>query len=646
MAEAKQDLYNAPFADKANKGLKHLVDYCLEHYETSKKSAYRTKKIKEIESAVRVYNQENQPTEDPWEGASNITMPLTTISLDNLEPRLVAGLVGKKPFVAFEMPQDQKKDEVTKLLEAWYNNELEDVVGVDRLARSIVHRIMQDGTVYSLPSYDIDEQKRKDFVFEDDFPEMVKEDPEGTAEIAAKIEAGQYQIANGIVMDLEIAQPLTREITEGLFEGGRCKLIPFTDVFIMDDVDDWEKACVIRKVRPTYSELILDSRTKKGYKNIGPWLYDAAMTEGYGAEDVTPTQIYEGVKENGKKTIECIECSLTYIYNEDDAEEKDNQNFNEERIIVQIALDSKVIVRVVKLIDIYHKNQHLLKRIRMFPEEGKSYGTGWAQKLSAIQTGASKTFNMAINIAEITMIPWYFFTEKTGLKARYKDGLKLKLGMGYPIDDVNGLYFPKFSINPDQMFNWINLWTSFWERVSSIGDLQIGRQSDKDRTATETMAVIQEGNIKHNYQSTSIKDDFLEVLRCIYDLYYQHMPYDKTFNWNGQDVPVPRSSMRRIKKFRLTGSTEQSNKLIERREKEDFYNQTANDPSINPVKRSEELVKSYGYQDTTEWVNPNIKMIVDQIMTTPGADQAVMELVQGMQAMAAEEEQAQKGVNA
>jgi hypothetical protein len=647
MAEAKKDnLYDAPFADEANKGWKHLAKYCLDHYETVKKSAYRNKKLDEIDAAVKVYNQEDKPTSDPWAGASNITLPLTTISLDNLEPRLVSGLVGKKPYVAVEMPQDQKKGDVEELIEAWFNNELEDVVGVNQMARSFVHRVMQDGTVYPLPSYDIDEQVRTDFVFEEDFPEMVKDELEEAAEYALGIELGKYQFSNGILMDLEKAEPLTRDISESLFEGGRCQLIPFHDVFIMDDVDDWEKACVVRKVRPTYSELINDSKNKKGYINVGPWLYDAATRDRLGAEDVSPTQQFEGVAEHGKKTIECIECSLSYIYNEDDTEEKDNTNTEEERIVVQIALDSKVIVRIVRLREIYHKNQHLLKRMRMFKEEGKSYGTGWAAKLSAIQKGASKTFNMAINIAEITMIPWFFFTEKTGMKARYKDGLKLQIGKGFPIDDVTGLYFPKFSINPDQMFNWINLWVSFWEKLVSIGNNQIGLNNDKTTTATESLAVIQEGNIKHNYQSTGIKDDFLEVLRCIYDLYYQHMPYDKTFNWNGEDVAVPRANMRRIKKFRLTGSTEQSNKLIERSEKESFYEKSAGDPNINPVKRAEELVKAYGHQDTGEWINPAIGSIVEKIMTIPGADQAVSELLAGIEQQLMQEQQVNKAVAA
>lgn len=126
------------------------------------------------------------------------------------------------------------------------------------------------------------------------------------------------------------------------------------------------------------------------------------------------------------------------------------------------------------------------------------------------------------------------------------------------------------------------------------------------------------------------------MIRTIYDLYYQHMPLDKSFLWNGQKVPIPRSVMRRKVNFRLTGSTDLSNKLIERKEKETFYTLTADDPSINPVKKAEELVKAYGNTDITEWVKPGIKTIVDFIMKTPGAEQLVMKSIQEAQQMAAQ----------
>ena len=635
----------APYKDEANKGYRHLVRHCLDQYGTFKNSKYRAKKQKEIEEAVKTYAQEDQPTSEPWEGASNIQMPLTTITCDNLEPRMVSGLVGKRPYVRLEMENDQKQDEVTELLQTWLDNELEDVVDVEGMARATVHRVLQDGTVFVLPYYDLDEISRLDFVFEEEIPKLEQDDQEFFQVMIQGLQSGQWIFENGLLMDLNTAEPVTREYQESIFEGGRYRIVPWNDVYIPDDLgttEDWDKSIVIRKVYPTYSELVTDAKRKVGYTNVGPWLYEQAGSSQLTKDRVTASQSGESVLEHGKDTIECIECSLSYIYVPDETEEIDNTNLVEERILCQIALESEVLVRIVPLRKIYHKNKHLLRRIRMFPEEGKSYGTSIATKISALQKGASKTFNMAINIAEVTMIPWFLFEEKTGLASRYKDGIDLKLGKGIPVDSVQGLYFPSFGVNPSQMFEFISLWVSFWERVSSIGDLQVGRQSESDRTATETMAVIQEGNIKHNYQSTSIKEDFLEIIRTIYDLYYQHMPFNKTFLWKGQQVPVPRQAMRRMKSFRLTGSTEQSNKLIERQEKEAFYQMSAQDPNINPIKRAEELVKAYGHTDTSEWVAPQIAQLVQGITQTPGATEVVGQVLQQMQMQMQAEQQAQQ----
>lgn len=623
----KEDLYNKPFADEANKGWKHLVEYCFDLYEEAEKSQYRAKKLQEIQSAVEEYHQDEKTTTDPWPGAASYTLPLTTITCDNLEPRMVAGLVGKTPVVRFEPENNQPQEEQTEILQEWFNQELENVVGVEEMARSTVHRILQEGTVYLLPYYDIDEEVRADFVFENNMDVMVNDEPEFAAYVAALIESNAAVFQNGILMNINEAKPVTRDYHESLFEGGKYILVPFHDVYIPDDADDWEKTPVIRKVRPTYAELMRDSEKKDGYMNIGPWLCDESGNTKFDDNQISASQRYDSIKVHGKKTIECIECSVTYMYRDDEEEEKDSKNFHEERLIAQIAVDSRVLVRLIPLRSVYHKNQHMLKRMRLFPEKGKSYGTGMAAKMKSIAKGASKTFNTAINIVELVMIPYYFFTEASGMKRRYPDGIKLKLGMGYPLDDVSQIYFPKFSINPDQMFNWINLWVSFWERLASIGDLQIGRQGNKERTATETMAVIQEGNVKHNYQATSMKVDFLSVIKTFYDLYYQHMPFNKTFLWMGQDVQIPRWDMRRVKKFTLTGSTELSNKLIKRKENEDLYNLTAQNPNINPIKMSEELVKAYGHQDTSEWVNPAIKGIVDKIMQNPKMGQMVQQFM-------------------
>ena len=104
-------------ADEKNGKWKHLVKYCLDLYKEFSESEYREKTILSIKQSTEAYDQVEKPTNDPWPEASNIALPLTTISNDNLAPRLTAGLVGKQPYINFEMENDQEKDTQTEIIE-------------------------------------------------------------------------------------------------------------------------------------------------------------------------------------------------------------------------------------------------------------------------------------------------------------------------------------------------------------------------------------------------------------------------------------------------------------------------------------------------------------------------------------------------
>lgn len=656
------DNKQTPLAEVANKGYIQLVEYCLETIGRIEESKYRKSTIDEIKKSNEVYDQIETPTTEPWDGASSCVLPLMTITCDNLEPRIVSSIVGKKPYVHFEVENDQPQDEQTKILETFFNQELEDAVKIEHFAGEYINQLMREGTVFSIPEYVLDEDVRRDFLFIDDILQelqpqiqqiqmnaqrMMEIDPTRQQEI---LQEAQQQIellmppqVGGVVIDPDTGEPQFKDTTKVIFEGARVEILPFTDVLLPDDVDDIEDSPIFRKIRPTYSELIRDSQTKKGFiqKNIGPWLCDQAGEYSIPDDELSITQKLSDVKVNAKKVIECYEGYVDFIPRDDDEDdEKELKDYTEQRYLVQIAKDPGIILRAVPLIEISFTNKHLINRTRMFPKKGKSYGTSIYGKIKSIQEGATKTFNTAINVAEVTMIPWFLFTEASGLQ-KYTDGMKLSAGKGILVDSTSpdSLYFPRFSINPDQILKWIDLWVSFWERLVSIGDLQVGRSGTKDTTATETMAVIQEGNIKHNYQSSSIRQDFIGIIRTIYDMYYQYMPLDKTFLWNGQQVPINRNIMTRKVKFRLTGSTDLSNKLIERREKESFYQFTANDPHINPVKKAEEMVRAYGHTDVAEWVSPNIAGLVEIIMQTPGAQEIVQQALQQAAQMQQEQQQ-------
>jgi hypothetical protein len=565
----------------------HLVSYCIDLFTEYESPEYREKKIEAAIKARKIYEQKNEITNFPWENASNIILPLTTITIDNLEPRFVSGLVAKKPFAKIDMDGMTEQPPEYEILQDWFNDELAKVVKIDRKVKNITHDVLLEGTVFIVLKYMIEEKKIRVF---------------------------QFDQQGNIVVDPESGQPVTHDTIEQGNEGVSFEFVPLTDMYCADNITDWEKADFIRVIRPSYAEL---QRLKDvhGYMNIDSELLgEETEIDEILSNDLTPAQEIEGVAISGKKAIECYECHISYIYRDENSSEEDQEDFEEERIIATITKETQTLIRFVLLRDLNMKNEHVIKRMRIYSEEGRTYGTSIYEKLKSIQDGASDIFNLVINSSTITMMPWFLYSDKAGLPKNPK----IYPGVGIPCDNPSEVVFPRFATNPDQHTGFIDMFMNLWERLGSIGDLQVGRNAESGTTATEVMAVIEEGNLKHNYQGDVLKEDFKEIIKTIWDLYYKNMPINKQFVYQGQQINIPRQLMERTVNFTLTGSTNMANKLIERKENEVMFQQLRPDPIINPIKLVEDIVKTYKPNaNAAEYINPEINQVLGVLQANP-----------------------------
>lgn len=654
-----------PYATQQNGPLVHLVKWCLERYELFKESSLRKKKLEEAEESRRVYAQETKSTSEPWEGAANVTLPLTMITVDNMEPRLVAGLVGTRPYCRLELEGQQQLSPPEEALEAWWDNELQDIIKIEDVAGDICHDVQLDGTVFVMPRYDIRTTTRRAMKVVDPqvvqaaqqqlaqlaqmAPDMLDEGKQAQLQQAGQMVNEMSRNVNGILVD-EQGQPIWVDEQVKTFEGGKVEFLKLSDVFMPDDVDDdnYEDAPLLRRVCLTYAELMRDSQdpAQKGWvtENItSKLLGHESEDEKLGDDSQSPAQATADVEVVGKKTIECIECYVSYMYREEHEKEEDATDFTEERLCVLIALDCKLVLRARLLREINPQNNHVIRRQTIFRERGCSYGTTVYHKMQSIQDGASMSFNLAINTGNIKLLPWGFYGAKSGLDKLKGRDTQLQLGIGkmLKVDSTADILFPQMNGDPGGFVQFMEIWMGFWERAFNIGDLQVGRP--KGDTATETLAVIQEGNIAHNYRSKRSKSGFLGIIQTLWDLYFAWMPLDKTIKIKGQDAPLPRQLMARGYKLRLTATTEMANKLIERRQNEDFFNLTgtAGMPQIwNPIKVAEDLVKSYGKDAPEEYINPAVSQVAQIAMTAP---QVVPVMIAAAQQAMAVAQQIQQG---
>jgi hypothetical protein len=431
-----QDPSLGPDSAPDNGDFQTLVDYCLKLKDQFEKSIYRKAKIAEITEARKAYEQIPDKKAIAWDGAVNIVLPLTTITIDNLEPRLVSGVSGKDPILRLEMEGVAEKDEVTKNIEEWFNKELKNVVKIDGRIMNAVHTILLEGTYYCIPKYSIDEVLRRDFKFD---------------------QAGK------IVLNPQTQRPFTVDTKETSFEGGRIESIPFTDILCADDLgtlDDWENADKIRMVRPTYSEL-MTRKNDLGYMTdrIGPWLYSQHIEMKRPESDLTPDQKVVNIEISGKEVIDCIECYITYPINWDINKTAEEQtDFTEDKIVATISLKSRTLIRLCRQRELNFSNTSSIKRVRMFAEENRSYGTTMYGKMKAIQDGASEFFNNVLNIAYVCMMPWFFYEDSTGLRGE----VELSPGHGVKVDNVQGVKFPNFNVQPQAYLAFLTTFLDLW----------------------------------------------------------------------------------------------------------------------------------------------------------------------------------------
>lgn len=594
--------------------LEDLVTYCMDLYAELSKSSYRTQKINEIEEGRRAYDLIADPNLEMWDGASNEVLPLTAITVDNLEPRLVSGLYGRNPTVLFSMEGLEDKDDMIRLIEFFFNSKLTNEVKLESKTMSIVHTLLLEGTWFGAPEYSIDEKKTKDFVF----------DQQGN-----------------ILIDPKTKKAMVQDVDVKTFEGGKIEIIPFTDILCADNlgsIEEWEKADKIRLVRPTYAELM---RRKKslGYISdmIGPWLYDQTVDAKSSPDSQSPSEQVAGASVTGKKVIESAEFHISYpIYKKDDETWREQSDFKEEEIIVTVALSSKTIYRIVHKRDLLFSNESLIKRIRLFPEEGRSFGTSVYGKIKGMQRGASDLFNSIINGFYVAMLGGGWYEEGSGLRGK----ITKEPGEYVQVDDVSKVKDTVARINPNAYVGLFEVVLSLWERAGSIANPQIGRPDDKEKTATEIMVVIQEGNAKFDYQAKTTKEEYINLLRTLYNLYYQHMPYNATIRYNGKVLPIPRRIMRQGFLFSLSGSTAAANKMIERKESEDLYKIGLSNPIMNPITATEDLLKSYGKVELKRYINPQITQLIQSFLMDP---QGVTGAIQQYMTIRAATEQEVKG---
>lgn len=598
-----RDLSDQPDAEERLRLLAKYIDDC---YRVFKDSKYRQEVLKKIEAGRKNYEQEIEDVSVPWDKSCGLRGPVTALAVDTIEPKMAASLISQDEIVRSDSPeQDPDLEAIAEYDNYWLVHE----VRIRQKTGEAMHDLAMDGTVYFMAEWVLEEKVERDFVRQPD-PNTGQE------------RGGPF--VDGLP---------TEDYIVPQYEGGKLTHLQFDEVFIPDDVDDeeWDSSPLVRPVTYTWSQLKrFQEQGILGWMNIDDELRAQLAVK---REEVRTSAQKEAGAEHSSldRGIDCLEFHGEFDLDGDGEQER----------IVAVKPNSLVrIIRQVNQIDLNFKNEKNIKRMTIFRDKGRSYGRGIPHIVSGLQDTFTATIRRIFNAMEIQIDPWGLGDlQSVGFKDQ-----KPQIRPGVLIDCKNPdkVKLVQFPGDATRYIVLIEMVMNLLERSISSPDYTSGGSDTMGvkssmQTATGTMALISEGNIKHNYKGQKLQDQFLGVLQLLHNLYYQNMPVVVKVEMLGK--AFYKQQMALTPKFALAAASSSSNKFIDRQEAKEFNEGMEKfGPVSNVVKLAEDFVQAYGKKNPEQYVDPELGKIIAMMVKQPQLKQAFMAFVQQkmMEAQAAE----------
>jgi hypothetical protein len=160
-------------------------------------------------------------------------------------------------------------------------------------------------------------------------------------------------------------------------------------------------------------------------------------------------------------------------------------------------------------------------------------------------------------------------------------------------------------------------YVTFYERTLNVSDFTAGRESQvagkRGSTATGTLAILQEGKIKHEYRGGLTHNEFLAFFKNIHDLCVSNMPIEEHIKITG--APIAHYSSSDDFTFLLVGSDLTSNRFVDRQETESFaLTMQPFMELLNPMTMVDDVLTSYE-REKQDYIDPELNQLVQQFLT-------------------------------
>ncbi|HEY1861651.1 MAG TPA: hypothetical protein VGG61_14925, partial [Gemmataceae bacterium] len=216
----------------------------------------------------------------------------------------------------------------------------------------------------------------------------------------------------------------------------------------------------------------------------------------------------------------------------------DRREMKTQEFVIRYLLDLNLVIGIQSLEDLYPT----MKQRRPFVEssmikDGTYWSPGMAELLIDLEDELKVNHNLTTEAAQFAATPMFGYRPAAGVTA---DTFRAEPGLFIPLDNP-ATDIKELTIGADiAAATWKEQTVlAYGERLSGLSDLQLGRQSDRPnapRTATQTMKMLDQGNVRISLDTKVLAEDMAKILQHIWQLEYLFTPEQQFFRVTEEDA--------------------------------------------------------------------------------------------------------------
>lgn len=514
-------------------------------------------------------------TEDkdfPFEGCSNIRVPLTSVFVETMVARMYKAITGGE-FIA-KMSLLDKQVSVGDLdeLNRWAKWELEEVIKIYDWCLNMLRNTLITGIDINIPCYYTETRflhSTQEFEITDETTSLtdllqqsiqaILQAPndwgvETPLEVTKQGRPGDFSLSDGgrIVFSLkEDKAELKADIwkRETIFDGVRINQVQLEDLVVANThqsieelpffgVRCWYSSDAYR--RALEDKFFLDLGYEENRRIIGaadvktPEVIEMPITQLQDRTEGTDSTGESMTSAPDQRFIEVYRWEGWWVWGTSD------NDYSVDRMLqpatqcaVWVAVQARRIIKIARLEDLNKDGKRSGVKFGFIEEPGRFYPMGLAEWVRHPQTEIDAIHNQRLDSGLLYNVPFGFYKPTAGL-AKSAQPISIVPGKFFPVADPMGINMPRTNWQPSFSFAEEGLVKQYAGEQAGLSGGATGQPISKRQSASEYVGVASALDLRTELFVESLLRSLRELLYRILGLYQQFGPRERIFRVGGE----------------------------------------------------------------------------------------------------------------